>query len=245
MTYTAIAVDIAAGVIGVATATASITVGNAVPALDPVSGAVASQAWTNRALRGRALQALRGGAGAEEALRTALRADPGPDYRQLGVLDFDGRGAVHTGIACTPWCGDLRGDDFVLLGNFLAGPQVLDAMARAMMRDVVRGGGPAAGEQVSTDASGRLRAEDPSAVVGLAERLMAALAAGDHSGGDVRGGRSAALLVARRAERGLYPPELDIDLRVDDAPRAVTALRALLTRRLEDGAPAVVTPRTE
>ena len=62
----------------------------------------------------------------------------------------------------------------------------------------------------------------------LAERLLAALAAGDAAGGDQRGRQSAALYVARKG--GAYGGVLDryIDLRVDDHRAPVAELERLL-----------------
>jgi uncharacterized Ntn-hydrolase superfamily protein len=62
----------------------------------------------------------------------------------------------------------------------------------------------------------------------LAERLLAALTAGDKEGGDSRGRQSAALYVARAG--GAYGGVLDrhIDLRVDDHGAPVYELERLL-----------------
>src|SRR3712207_6127225 len=61
VTYSLLAVDRTAGLIGVVTASRSLAVGNSVPAIDPAVGAVVTQAWTNRRLKARALEALRVG----------------------------------------------------------------------------------------------------------------------------------------------------------------------------------------
>jgi uncharacterized Ntn-hydrolase superfamily protein len=62
----------------------------------------------------------------------------------------------------------------------------------------------------------------------LADRLLAAVAAGDDAGGDSRGRQSAALLVV--SPRAGYGGESDVkvDLRVDDHAAPVTELRRLL-----------------
>ncbi len=66
----------------------------------------------------------------------------------------------------------------------------------------------------------------------LAEKLMAALVAGQDKGGDRRGQQSAALLVVR--EKGGYSGFNDryIDLRVDDHERPIDELRRLLKIQL-------------
>jgi uncharacterized Ntn-hydrolase superfamily protein len=62
----------------------------------------------------------------------------------------------------------------------------------------------------------------------LADRLLAALVAGQAAGGDSRGQQSAALLVVR--ERGGYGGLNDryLDLRVDDHPQPIVELQRLL-----------------
>ncbi len=62
----------------------------------------------------------------------------------------------------------------------------------------------------------------------LANRLLAALAAGEAAGGDRRGRQSAALYVARRQGGYLGANDVFVDLRVDDAPQPVQELQRLL-----------------
>ena len=85
-------------------------------------------------------------------------------------------------------------------GNLLAGEAVVDAMAQGFSR--------AEGE--------------------LADRLAAALRAGENAGGDRRGKQSAAVQVAR--PNGGYGGDTDryLDLRVDDAEEPVKALIELV-----------------
>jgi len=243
LTYTVLAVDATAGVIGVASVTASLSVGNAVPALDPSAAAVATQAWTNRSLRHAVLASIREGAQPAEALRSALSSDPGPEYRQVAVLTLGGDSASHTGTLCTPWAGERRGQGFVAIGNYLAGAAVLDAAAGVLARLHPEGMPDGAAPTPSTpvlDVSGRPVQSDTPAVRALSLRLMAALRAAQDAGGDARGARSACLLVARRASAVLSPPELDVDLRVDDGADPVGELERLLDLRLsQDQAPAL------
>ena len=67
MTYTVIARSADSRLLGAATASCSLAVGNAVPALVPTAGVVASQAWTNRRLRFEMLRTLHHGGTAEDA----------------------------------------------------------------------------------------------------------------------------------------------------------------------------------
>jgi uncharacterized Ntn-hydrolase superfamily protein len=129
-----------------------------------------------------------------------LASDEQHDQRQLGVIDARGGAAAHTGAQCMDWAGHIVGPEFAAQGNILAGAGVVQAIGEAFTH--------AAGE--------------------LAERLLAALAAGDTAGGDRRGRQSAALYVALAG--GSYGGTLDryVDLRVDDHPAPVAELARLL-----------------
>jgi uncharacterized Ntn-hydrolase superfamily protein len=132
---------------------------------------------------------------APEAVVAALTAtDAGRAQRQLHVLGARGPAAQHTGEACVDWCGQLAGPDFSVAGNMLAGPRVIEATAQAFERSARRP---------------------------LAERLLAALAAGEAAGGDKRGKQSAALRIQGDEDR------LELDLRVDDHEDPVRELRRL------------------
>jgi uncharacterized Ntn-hydrolase superfamily protein len=156
------------GQLGVAVATAVPAVGSMCPYVQSGVGAVSTQSWVNPYLALTALSELEKGAGASDALGTALAGDDARDFRQFGLVDGHGRSAAHTGAECTPWAGQILGPDVAIIGNMLTGPEVLDAMVAAF--------------HASADAD-------------LAERLMLALEAGDAAGGDKRGKQSAALRV--------------------------------------------------
>jgi uncharacterized Ntn-hydrolase superfamily protein len=131
-------------------------------------GAVSTQSWVNPYLALTALAELEKGAGATAALSTALAGDEAGALRQLGLVDRSGVSAAHTGTECTPWAGQILAEGLAVIGNMLAGHQVLGTMAAAF---------------------------DNSESEDLAERLMLALEAGDAAGGDKRGKQSAALRV--------------------------------------------------
>src|SRR5512144_1136638 len=107
----------------------------------------------------------------------------GRDHRQLHMIDALGRIGAHTGSACIDWCGQRSGIDYSVAGNMLAGEQVIDATAASY---------------------------EANAGLTFAERLIAALAAGEAAGGDKRGKQAAALVVCTTE---VYPL---LDLRVDD-----------------------------
>lgn len=217
MTYTILATDQHAQLIGVATASKSLAVGRSVPAVDPTYGAVASQAYTNATLRHHMLAALRAGHSPEEAIGQIPRLDAEHEYRQVSVIDAQGHGAAHTGALASQWAGHVLGQGYVLTGNYLTGPEVLKAMEERFT--------------VALDPASQWERPEFS----FARRLVATLSAGEHAGGDARGKQSAALMVASAAEPAHFPPELMIDLRVDHHPEPVSHLQMLTDLRTTEG----------
>lgn len=209
MTYSLVLAVPASGLLGVATASCSLGVGNAVPAVRPGVGAVVSQAWTNRSLRGRVLEVLDGGGAPDAALAGIPRIDTDHAIRQVAVVDAHGRTAVHTGVGCSAWAGSARVVGNGIAGsacaNLVRGPRVV-----ASMVEVVRAAAP------------------PADGAGAAQLLLAALRAGQAAGGDVRGQQSAALVVGQGPRQGWFPPDLVVDVRVDDHPEPLQELERLL-----------------
>lgn len=200
MTFSIAARDRETGTFGVATATGSLAVGAQVPHCSFGAGAIITQGHsTNVLIAEDGISLLQRGRSAEEVLRRAVDDDQGRDYRQMAVLDAQGRGACWTGAENGDHKGHDHDEDLILAGNLLAGSAVLDAMAKAY------------------DANGG----------GLAERLLAALLAGQDAGGDRRGTCSAALLIDEGSGAAL-------DLRVDYAERAVADLMTLYERSKDE-----------
>ena len=163
-------------------------------------GAVSTQALMNPLYGPAALDLLLAGRSAAQAVAELVGADAGRDQRQVHVLSATGAGAAHTGSSCVDWCGHALFEDFSVAGNMLAGPDVVNATAQAFVA-----------------ASGRP----------MAERLLAAMAAGEAAGGDKRGKQSAAL----RIHGGQDYPQLD--LRVDDHEDPIVELQRLYQVSLE------------
>lgn len=189
------------GDLGVAVASKFIAVGAVVPWAQAGVGAVATQSYANTSFGPRGLRLLKRGLTPREAGRALLAHDKLAGQRQFGVVDARGRAYSYTGKDCFDWAGGIAGKGFAAQGNILVGRRVVEAMAEAFR--AARG-------------------------LALAERLLAALAAGDAAGGDRRGRQGAALLVVRL--RGGYGGYNDryIDLRVDEHPRPVDELGRLL-----------------
>ncbi len=201
MTFSIVGRDAATGDLGVAVASKFLAVGSAVPAARYAVGAIATQAFANTLYRRDGLARLAEGADAQETVAALVSEDPLGSERQVGVVDREGRAATYTGEGCHDWAGGIGGDDVAIQGNILVGPQVIERMHSAWR-----------------DGDG----------MPLPRRLLAALRAGDHAGGDRRGRQSAALLVASKT--GSYTPGDDVayDLRVDDHPAPVDELARLL-----------------
>jgi uncharacterized Ntn-hydrolase superfamily protein len=146
------------------------------------------------------LDLLRAGVPAPEVVKRLIAQDEGRDHRQVHVIDSAGRIGQHTGAACVDWCGATAGEGFSVAGNMLAGKPVVDEPARVYRE---------------------------SAQLPFAERLIAALAAGEAAGGDKRGKQSAALLIYSTEE---YP---QVDIRVDDHAEPIAELKRLCEKAHE------------
>jgi len=199
-TFSIVGFDPATGDLGVAVASRFLAVGAVAPWAEAGVGAVATQAYANVAYGPDGLKALREGQSADQALNALIDADKGRERRQAGVIDAKGRAATFTGSKCFAWAGGKTGKHWAAQGNILAGPEVVDAMGKAFEA--------AEGE--------------------LAERLLAALTAGEKAGGDKRGKQSAALYVVRKKGGFLHGNDRYIDLRVDDHTDPVPELTRLL-----------------
>ena len=119
------------GRLGVGTATRSLAVGARVPHVRARRGAVAIMAIADARLGQMALRLLETGYKAPAVVEELVRADPYAEYRQLGVIDGDGFAAARTGKHNRDWAGQRVREDFIVLGNYLTGEHILDAMERA------------------------------------------------------------------------------------------------------------------
>jgi uncharacterized Ntn-hydrolase superfamily protein len=130
-----------------------------------------------------------------EAVLVELLADDGEaEQRQLAIIDMQGRTAVHNPTAAgqsSRYWAAMTGRNYSCQGNTLAGRAVIVAMATAF-----------------EDTPGS-----------LADRLMAALIAGDRAGGDHRGRLAAGIRVAKTGVAGDW-----FVLSVDDSDNAVEEL---------------------
>ncbi len=193
-TYSIVARCARSGELGVAVASAVPAVGAICPYLRPGVGAVSTQSWVNPYLAVEVLDRIAEGMAAPEAVATTLAGDPAAAVRQLGAIGAQGPGAAHTGADCTAACGQITAADHAVQGNMLTGVDLLAAMSKAF-------------------------AAEPDAPLDL--RLLAALEAGQATGGDKRGRQSAALAVIG-AE--VYRR---VDLRVDEHADPIAELHRI------------------
>lgn len=198
MTWSIIARD-ASGAFGVAIATRFFAVGALCPHAESGVGALSTQALINPHYGRQGLELLRARVPAPEVVKRLIAPDEGRGQRQLHVIDAAGRIGQHTGSQCVEWCGAVAGEGFSVAGNMLAGPRVVEETARAFRES-----------------------KKP-----FAERLIAALEAGEAAGGDKRGKQSAALLVHSTEDYA------EIDLRVDDHAEPLVELRRLYEKAHE------------
>ena len=197
-TFSIVARDPVTGALGAAVSTARLAVGNRVIHVEHNVGAIATQANTNPLLAKEALQRLQNGVTAKDALDAVLKADEKRDERQLSIIDAKGNVAAFTGTKPDDYKNHVIGKDFIVAGNILVGKETLEAMASAF--DALKGT--------------------------LADRVMAALEAGQQAGGDRRGKISAAIVVVNQAPSSNGYAK-NIDLRIDSSKDPVAELRVL------------------
>jgi uncharacterized Ntn-hydrolase superfamily protein len=191
VTYSIVARDPATGELGVAVQSHWFSVGSVVPWAEPGIGAVATQSMAEASYGPNALDLLRGGANARDALDELVRRDAGQAMRQVTVVDSHGEVAVHSGRRCIQFAGHESRRGFGCAANMMRHEGVPQAMARAY-----------------STASGD-----------MPERLLAALDAAEATGGDVRGRQSAAMIVVRARDEQ-WSRSLELRVEDSESPLA-------------------------
>lgn len=193
-TFSIVAVDPNAGVCGAAVASKYPAVGKVVPYVRAGVGAFCTQHWHNPDWGEWALDLLSEGKLPEQVLADLLRNDARRDKRQLAIIDMSGRAGNRNPAKADPsgiWWGAASGRYYACQGNTLVSLDVVFEMARAY--EQTRGS--------------------------LADRLIAALVAGDRVGGDHRGRLAAGIRVAKSGVDGCW-----LELHVDKSDDAVADL---------------------
>jgi uncharacterized Ntn-hydrolase superfamily protein len=201
VTYSIVARDPETGALGVAVQTCMFAVGATVPWARAGVGAVATQAFAERAYGPRCIASMAAGRSAAEAMTEARGQDPAAAMRQVGVVDAAGEAANFTGELCISFAGNQRGDGYAVQANMMATRDVWPAMASAYEG----GSGP------------------------FARRLLGALAAGEAAGGDARGAMSASMKIVDGERRDDPTDGVIVDIRVDEHEHPLDELARLLT----------------
>jgi uncharacterized Ntn-hydrolase superfamily protein len=195
-TFSIVARDPNNGELGVAVQSKFLAVGVFVPWAAGDVGAIATQSWANTSYGPKGLEFLKQGLSAQETLKSLIADDQEREYRQVGIVDAQGRSATFTGKECFKWAGGVNGTNYSCQGNILVNEETITVMADTFL---------------NTEGD-------------LAERLLKALDAGGNAGGDSRGKQSAALLVVKPGAGYGGFNDRYIDLRVDDHPEPIQEL---------------------
>ncbi|MDN7244638.1 DUF1028 domain-containing protein [Planococcus shenhongbingii] len=191
-TFSITARDEKTGQFGVAVSTKVPAVGCLCPFVKAGVGAIATQSFVNPYIGINGLKYLEEGLSAQQVMERILQEDPEPAIRQFGIVDKQGNAVAFSGDKCDGWYGHLTGPNYAIAGNMLVGEDTIQEMKKSF---------------------------DSTSELTLAERLIAAMEAGQAAGGDKRGRQSASLKVFSTEE---YPL---VDLRVDEHPDPVKELR--------------------
>jgi len=201
MTYSIVAIDTDAGIMGVGVQSHYFSVGSVVPWAESGKGVVATQAMAEISYGPKGLELMGMGFSASRALNCLLDEDSLPDTRQVAFLDANGGIEAHTGASCIPEAGHYVGEGFSCQANMMDHDTVWEAMADAYL-DL---------EEESLD-----------------QRILAALNAAEAEGGDIRGKQSSAILISK-IERSSKPwQDRLMDLRVEDSTRPLQKLERFI-----------------
>jgi len=200
-TYSIVAYDPETGDMGVAVQSHWFSVGPLVAWGEAGVGVVATQSFVNPDFGPKGLELLKSGLTPQAALDSLLNVDEGREVRQVAILNNKGEAAVFTGQKCIQSAGHILGSNYSVQANLMKNDKVWRAMSMAF---------------------------EKSFQLPLAERMVAALDAGEGVGGDIRGKQSAALLVVRAKPTGHVWKDRLVDLRVEDHPNPVGELKRLL-----------------
>lgn len=198
-TYSIVARDTKTGEMAVGVQSHWFSVGTTVSWAKAGVGAVATQSFVDKSYGPKALALIEKGYTATEALKELLQQDPNQNVRQVAIIDHQGNVAVHTGSHCIQYANHIQGNNYSVQSNMMLNNTVCKAMADAF---------------------------EKTAHLPLGERVIAALAAAESAGGDIRGKQSAVLLVVSGNKKEAWNNAL-VDLRVDDHAQPITELKRL------------------
>jgi len=199
-TFSVVARDTATGEMAVGVQSHWFSVGTSVCWAKSGVGVVATQSFINPAFGPQGLKLMEEGIDADSALMLMINADEGRGFRQLALLDNQGKASSYTGDKCVQSAANIVGNNFSVQANMMLNDQIVPAMEKAFI---------------------------DNSNLPLAERVIEVLKAAQIAGGDIRGRQSAALLVVG-PEKTAEWKDKKVDLRVDDNENPIQELSRLL-----------------
>ena len=205
MTFSLIGRCAETGMFGVAITTSSICVASRCPWARAGAGAVSTQNVTDPRIGPQALDLMAAGRSAPEALREVIAANKYPEFRQVTVIDREGRTAHHSGTKVLGTAAVVEGRDCVAAGNLLKSRDVPAAMARKF---------------------------ETGSGLHLAERMLGGMEAGFAAGGEMGPVKSAGLLVV---DKQMWPlVDLRVDWSDEGPVAALRELWRLYEPQMKD-----------
>jgi len=200
-TFSIVARDPETGVICVGGTSQWFAYSTLVPFIEAEVGAIATQAECNLSYGTEGLLLLKQGKLPEDIVSILVNNDSQKDIRQLLVIDNKGNTAGHTGKNCVELANHYLEKDFAIAGNILANETVIPTM-----KDFYK-----------------------TSHLPFVLKIIKTLQKGQEAGGDLRGKRSAGLLIAESKKSGQYWQGIQYNLRIDDHPEPLQEIERLYT----------------
>lgn len=198
MTFSVVCYDPKEEKWGVGVASRFLSVGSVVPWAKAGVGCIATQSYANYSYGPDGLELLKS-KNSKDTIETLTSRDNEREKRQVAAVDSKGVPFGFTGRECLDYAGNITGKNYSVQGNILAGPSVLEAMAREMEKE------------------GKLE-----------DRIMSALMAAEAQGGDKRGKQSACIYISSKKEPFEEGSDVYMDIRVEDSPDPLPELKRVM-----------------
>ncbi len=198
MTFSVVCYDPKEEKWGVGVASRFLSVGSVVPWAKAGVGCIATQSYANYSYGPHGLELLKV-RDSRSTIEELTSKDENRQKRQVAAVDSMGVPFAFTGMDCMDYAGHITGKNYSVQGNILAGPSVLEAMAREMEK-----GGK------------------------LEDRILAALFAAEEQGGDKRGRQSASIYISSLKEPFEEGSDVYMDIRVEDSSDPLPELKRIM-----------------
>ena len=117
MTYSIIGRCARTGRLGLGITTFSLAVGGRCEGVAANIGVCKTQAFPNRTNDPLGIKLMAMGMLPARVMQVLAENDPEHEFRQIGIMDRDGRAVAHTGPGCRGWAGHALGPDCVAFGQ--------------------------------------------------------------------------------------------------------------------------------